>query len=204
MRIDPAPLAFIDFEQIAPGSPVQRIFNVYSTKVSAFGLTATFRDGNDPAAFQVMVKPLEMGTAIDSQPIKSGYSVAVSPVEKPPLGNLRRELVLSVVVPDEGPREIVMPVYGQVENGVFTVAPSEVEFKAHKLADGDQAHAVVNFLVPSPQEKVEVIRCEPSFIQADSAKAGEGRQVGTLDTDAAHPQGQCRGDEVRAGKVLRG
>lgn len=170
IRVYPFNLAYIDFDQLS-AAKAERVIIVCSTKLNEFGLSASIRDGNEPPAYQVHVAPLEAGgTVIESQPIKSGYAVTVSTLDKLPQGYLRRDLLLQVTIPGESAREIVLPIYGKVENGIFTVAPSEVEFKVKNLADGDQARAVVNFLVPSPNEKVEVLRCEPSFIQAEAPK----------------------------------
>jgi hypothetical protein len=185
VRISPENWAYIDFDQLTAGKPTERILNVYSTRLNQFSLAAALRNGAEPAAFVAEVKPLEPGSEVDGQKVKSGYSVVLRTVNNLPRGYLLRDLVLSITVPGETAREVILQVYGKVPNGIFTIHPEdEIQFTKKNLADGDEARVVVQFAVPKPDEKVEVVRCEPPFLVADAprlAVAGQpGRWIFTL------------------------
>src|SRR5262249_1924234 len=65
---------------------------------------------------------------------------------------------------------IVMPVYGEVETGAVRVVPNVIEFRTPRLKEGENVKVMLQFLVPSDDDRVELVRVEPSFLQAEPPK----------------------------------
>lgn len=170
IHIAPAKSSWVEFGDIVGNAPPQ-VLHVYSTKLPAFRVEASVIDGkDDKPAFKVSVAALKEGARVDSQTVKSGYAVKVEALKDLPPGYLRRELVLKIDVPNEAQRETIMPIYGVVPSGVFTVGPKEIAFNNQRIADGDKARARVRFNVPDGKEFVKIVRCEPAFVKADTPR----------------------------------
>lgn len=157
IRIAPEDVGDIDFDRTAPGQVALREIRVFSTRLPAFELDVM---PADPLLVRAKVTKLEPGTTVGEARVTAGYSVVLQTTEQLPPGSLRSSLALVVKPPGEPARTITLPVYGEVENGVFKVLPSVVEFRKPRAAEADSQKVRVQFFVPSGKDKVEVVRSE--------------------------------------------
>jgi hypothetical protein len=204
VRISPEGKGYLDFDVLQVGRTTEQVLNVYSTKLNQFDLTAAIKHGSEPPAFQAEVRPLDVGSEVDGQKIKSGYSVVVRTANSLPRGHILRDLVLTVSVPGETPREVVLNVYGKVPNGIFTIQPEEeILFTRKNLSEGDEAKVVVQFSVPQPDQTIEVVRCQPSFLVADPPRlVVPGKWLFTLRIPKNDPEAKkLQADEFFEGAV---
>jgi hypothetical protein len=157
IRIAPDDAGDVDFDRIKPGQPAMREIKVYSTKLAQFGLDVK---PADPALIRVSQTKLEPGSAVGDARIASGYSVILRTTDKLPPGSLRSSFAINVAVGKEPTRTITMPIFAEVENGIFRVMPSVVEFRKPLATDEDSQMVRVQFFVPSDKDKIEIVKNE--------------------------------------------
>lgn len=162
IHVWPEEWAEIDFALIPPNGKADREIKVYSTKLEKFDLEAV----SSHPGVKVTTLPLAAGEEVGKDKIRSGYRVALQTTPQLPTGYLRETLTLKVKG-DES-KEIVLPLYAQRETGALQVVPAELHFKQPRLSEGDSQKFQVRFLIPGENEKVEVARLEPAFLQADA------------------------------------
>src|SRR5262245_48589559 len=160
VRLVPEDWSMIDFGLVKPGQVASRELRLVSAKLATLDVEAQ----TSHPGLTASVSKLAAEAGGD---FKSGHTVVVRTSAGLPSGYFRESLTLKVRMPGEPAREIVLPVYGEVENGVFQVMPQEVEFRKPKVTDEDSKRVRVQFLVPSEAERLEVAGCEPSFLQWD-------------------------------------
>lgn len=158
VRIWPEEWAEVDFHQIQPGQVLERELKVFSTRLAAFDLQA---NASHPG-LKVTLRKLPEGAQVGDHVARSGYVVTMKTSPELPKGYFRDNLTLKVHA-DEG-REIIMPIYGEVESGALRVVPREIEFKKNRIMEADSQKVQVQFLVPSDADRVDVLRYEPAFL----------------------------------------
>jgi hypothetical protein len=164
IRVVPEDWSFIDFNQVRPGGEERREIKVMSARLASFGLQASVSS----RALEAAVTPLPSdGGAVD---YLSGYRVVLKTTPRLTSGFFRETLSLNLHIPEEGQRTVTLPVYGEVENGLFEVRPREIEFKKPRVADEDSKRILVQFFVPSKNEAIVVARSELSFLTFDQPK----------------------------------
>lgn len=161
VRVWPEDWMEIDFKQILPGQPQQREVKVFSTTLPGFGLTAT----TSHPGLKVALEKLIEGSQAGDQSVRSGYLVTVRTGPELPRGYFRETLRLDIS--GDQPRQLTLPVYGEMETGVLRLAPREIEFKKPRVTEADSQRVQVQFLVPSEGERVEVTAVEPAFLVAE-------------------------------------
>ena len=166
IRVWPEDRSIVDFEQIRPGTATQRTLKVFSTKLDNFSLEAT----TTSSELKVTSTRLPANTLVDDIMTRCTYAVVLKPSDKLPPGYLRETLTLSVKVPGEDARSVVLLVYGEIANSVLQVTPQIVTFQKAKLADGDAMKVRVQFFVPNDGQQLRIAHCEPDFLTCDQPK----------------------------------
>lgn len=161
VRIWPEDWFEVDFDVLGPDQVAERQLKVFSTTLPTFDLTARVTH----PGIQVTIEPLTVNAPVGEHTARCGYAVTLRTTRALPRGFFREMLVLQVL--SNPPREIRLPVYGEVESGAIRIMPREVEFKQPRLALGDSRKMQVQFLVPAEPDQVEVVRCEPDFLKVD-------------------------------------
>ena len=164
IRVWPEDWYFIDFKQIQPGRTQSRDIKIFSTELGDFELLA---DCSHPG-LRITTTRLPAGTLVGETPTKCAYRVEVQTTDKLPPGYFRE--LLNLHVKGSQPREMTLPVYGEIDTAAFRIAPQVLEFKTAKLSAGDSLRAQIQFLVPRDNEKVLVVRSEPAFIEVEPPK----------------------------------
>jgi hypothetical protein len=169
IRVSPR-LPFLDFENLRPGATGQMTLTVYSLKLPAFDL-----DAAASPALEITKTKLAEGAAVEDVQALSGYQLVLQTTDKLPPNYFRDDLVLTVKVPNREPHQFTLPVYALRETGAFTIVPTQVEFHKPLVTEEDSKKVLVRFLVPSDQDRVEVVKVEPSFLTATApVKVGPG------------------------------
>jgi hypothetical protein len=158
IRVWPEDWFEIDFRQIQPGRPQERQVKVFSTSLPAFDLRATASH----SGLEVSASPLPPESRVGDHRAASGYVITLRTTDRLPRGYFRETLRLTVS--GAHAREMVLPVYGDVETGVVRIVPQEVEFKKPRLTEEDSKRVRVQFLVPSDGDRVEIAQAEPGFL----------------------------------------
>jgi hypothetical protein len=166
IRLSPEEWAFIDFEAVPRDKPGVKELRLYSTTLPSFTLKASVSD----PGFSLETKPLEAGDVVEMNSIKSGYLVTLRTSDKATPGYLYDKMTLEVQAPNEKRRQIVMPVYADIENSVFKTTPMQVEFAKGSLTEGEKVPLKIEFVDPSDDEEIAVVLTEPAFVKADPPK----------------------------------
>ena len=164
VRILPEDRGFIDFKTIEPGKSLERELKVVSSRLKSFDLKAS----TTLAGLKTIVTKLTPDA--DVEDYLSGYLVRVRTDEGLPGGYLHDRLTLKIRAPEGESWTVTVPVYGDVENGIFQVRPREVAFQKKLVTEEDVKTVRVQFFVPSKEESLQVERCEPAFLVCDTPK----------------------------------
>lgn len=201
VRLAPEDLSYVDFGRLRPGQVATRELKAFSTKLHHFALDA--RIEADRPGLKVQMTPLEAGAMVGDWRAASGYTLRLSTGALPP-GYLRETLVLTVQPTGEAPRRIEVPVYGEVDNGVVQITPAEIAFDRPRVTEADSKKALLQFLVPAVGQKVEVVRCEPDFLNAEAKPLGRpGQWQLTVRLPANHGEAaRYQADGFFEGRVL--
>jgi hypothetical protein len=165
--------------------PVPQLVTVFSTVYPEFKLKATL-EKNVPG-LTIVQSPLLVTVVDDIPNVKSGYRVRIGAMPKIAEGFFQDTLVLEFTPPGQKSQTVKLPVSGTVKTTSVTFRPSEVEFR--HLMEPDSKKILVQFREPLPaKEEVNVLRCDPSFIQASEPKrVGGGLWEITLQVPKDHP-----------------
>lgn len=199
---DPGRQYYVDFgdRPLRPDEGRQREVRVISTELTGFELDARC---THPGLEVLPPTPLQAGTRVGSVEIKSGYNVVIQATDKLPRGFIQEHLELTVKVRDQPPRVISMPVYATVENGTFVVTPERFVFRKPRITEGDSQKITVKYFVPRPNDKLEIARTEPSFLQATVQRIKDGvwQVTATLPANSAEAA-KFQPDEFMEGRVI--
>jgi hypothetical protein len=174
VRIAPENQSYIDFgdHPLEQGEPKNRELKVFSTELPAFELQAV--SSNPDGLVVPPPTPLAPQSLVAGVPIQSGYTVTLHKTDKLPLGYVRENLFLTIKVPDQPERKLTLPVYAVVGQGAFKVRPEKVIFNKPRITDGDSRRFRLEFILPSDQEQVEVVRKEPDFLEVKPVPIRKG------------------------------
>jgi hypothetical protein len=152
-------LPYLDFGTLGPSATGEIPLKVFSTKLPDFDL-----ETSASPALAITREKLPEDDIVEDVRALSGYRLLLKTTDKLPPNYFRDDLVLTVKVANQEPRKFTMPVYAMRENGVFTIVPTQVEFRKERVTDEDSKKVLVKFLAPSDNDRVEVVRVEPSFL----------------------------------------
>ena len=96
------------------------------------------------SGLKTVVTKLKPDAAIDD--FQSGYAVKVRTDAGLPVGYLHERLLLKIRVPEGEGWTISVPIYGEVENGIFQVRPREVIFRKKSVTEEDAKEVRVQVL----------------------------------------------------------
>lgn len=164
VRVLPESWSFIDFHTVTPGQVAERELKLVSGKLDAFDVKVS---ASHPG-LKVSVSKLE--PELGDGGFRSGHAVKLQTSAELPAGYFRETVTFALTAPDGKSWNVSMPVYGEVENGVIQVLPREIAFRKPSVREADSKKARVQFFVPSDDETIEVLRCEPSFLTCDKPK----------------------------------
>ncbi len=164
IRILPEERGVIDFQMIDPGKSVEREIKLVSSRLKSFDLEAS----TTLAGLKTVVTKLTPDAA--GEDFQSGYVVKVRTSEGLPVGYLHERLMLKIRAPEGEGWTVTVPIYGEVENGIFQVQPREVDFRKKSVTEEDTKEVRVQFFVPSKDDSLQVERCEPAFLQCNAPK----------------------------------
>lgn len=164
VRVLPESWSFVDFRTFGPGQIVERELKLVSSKLETFDLkTVVSHPGLKWSASPLKPEPGEGG-------FRSGYAVKLTTSAELPAGYFRESVTFTITASDSRSWNISLPVYGEVENGVLQVLPREVVFRKPFVRESDSRKMQLQFIVPSADESVKVVGCEPSFLKCDEPK----------------------------------
>jgi hypothetical protein len=165
VRVAPKTLEYIDFQKVQAGSPQTRDFKVFSTDLDRFGLEAKVSH----PGLTVKTFPLAPDTEVDDFTAKSGYRVAVSTTENPPQGYFIEKLELQITGKEN--RTLSIPVYGEVDSGVFQLLPKdELRLEGPQLAQEASKKFRLHLFKTDGEPTVEVASSTPSFLKVSLPK----------------------------------
>ncbi len=173
VRVYPEGDYYVDFgdRPLTPDEGRQREIKVFSTELAGFDLNATC---SHPGLEVLPLTPLAPGTMLGEHEVKSGYNVVIQANDKLPRGYVQEVLKLDVTAKNQPPRTLTMPVYALVANGTFKVTPEKLVFKKPRLVEEDSLKMKVEFYVPGPNAKLEVVRTVPAFLEAKAEASRPG------------------------------
>lgn len=193
---------YIDFgdRPIEPGEGRQREVKVYSSELSGFDLEARC---THPGLEVLPLTPLPPGTLPDGREVRSGYNVVLQATDKLPRGYVQENLELTVKIKDKPPRTLTMPVYANVWNGAFSVTPSQFVFTKPRITEADSFKVNVTFNGVPKEDRIEVVRVEPSFLKAEARRVAPGRWQVTANLPADNAEAaRYQADLFMEGKIV--
>lgn len=164
VRVLPESWSFIDFSTINPRQVAERELKLISDKLDAFEVKVS---ASHPG-LKWTVSKLEPESGEGG--FRAGHAVKLKTSAELPAGYFRETLTFAITTADGKNWNVSIPVYGEVENGVIQVRPREIAFRKPSVREADSKKAHVQFIVPSDDETVEVVKCEPAFLKCDAPK----------------------------------
>ncbi len=156
--------SFIDFGDtpLQPGMVYTREVKVFSPDLINFNLEARC----SVEGFTVVKTPLPPDSRIGDTIARSGYVVSLSSTNKLPPGYIHGELTLTMTAEGEPDRKIAVDVYANRSNSDFKVATEggQIVFKNPTITAGESKDVLIQFDVPSPGDKLELVSFEPKWL----------------------------------------
>ena len=187
---------FVQFGKIKANGGAEREIRLVSMRLTEFDLEAI-----PPLhGIKVEVSKLTVDRAVDD--FRCGYVLKVITREDLPAGQFKDRILLKVSAPGtQDIPPIELPVYAEVDNGVFKVTvlgntpATEVVFRRKSLTDGDNRVVQLRFFGSVKDDTLVLERCNPLFLKCNEPKRLE---PGLWEFDVRVPKGNEEAASFRA------
>jgi hypothetical protein len=170
IRLWPENVSTLDFGHFHPGDRRRRELKVFSTKLPAFELDAK----TSTPGIRLTKQKLDANHRIGELQPKCAYSLVLETMPELSVGSFVAELALAVKPPDSDARTFSIWLSGAVVDRLFTVSPEEITFTKRDLASGEAQKVRVQFIDAAAHQTLEIVKCEPAFLQCDAPRALPG------------------------------